>query len=66
MNRDEKTVVRFLIALFGVILGYFISTKAYAYFIETGVTPDIAVGGSIAIFALILGAFGLIAVKINL
>jgi len=66
LNKDEKTVVRFIIALFGVILGYLISTRAYTYFIETGVTPDVAVGGSIAIFALVLGAFGLIAVKVNL
>ena len=66
MNSDERVIVRFIIALFGVILGYVISTKAYAYFIETGVNPDVAMGGSIAIFALVLGAFGLIAVKVNL
>lgn len=66
MNKDEKTIVRFVIALFGVALGYVISTKSYTYFIETGVTPDIAVGAAIAIFALILGAFGLIAVRVNL
>lgn len=66
LNKDERLVVRFFIALFGVFLGYVIQQKAYAYFIETGVTPDVAVGGSIAIFALVLGAFGLIAVKVSL
>lgn len=65
-NLSEKVVARFFIAVVGIILGYLISTKAYTYFIETGVTPDVAVWGSIAIFALILGAFGLIAVKVNL
>jgi len=66
LNSNERFFFRFIIALFGVVLGYGIQQKAYEYFIETGVTPDVAVGGSIAIFALVLGAFGLIAVKVNL
>ena len=66
MNRDERAGVRIIIAIFGVILGYFISTDAYNHFIATGVSPNVAIGGSIAIFALVLGAFGLIAVRVNL
>lgn len=66
LNRDERFIVRFLIAVSGIVLGYIIQQRGYTYFIETGVTPDVAVWGSIALFALVLGALGLIAVKVNL
>ena len=66
MRNEEETAVRFVIGLIGAILGYIISNRAYTYFIETGVTPDVAMWGSIVVFALVLAAFGLVAVKVNL
>lgn len=39
---------------------------AWGAFLNGGVTPDVAAGLSVAVFALILGAFGLIAVRVNL
>jgi len=63
---SQKAVFRVAIALLGILLGYLISTRAYEHFISTGVTPNLAAGYSLGIFALVLGAFGLIAVKVRL
>lgn len=63
---SETTVARVIIAFIGIVVGYLISSAAYTNFISTGVTPDVASGYSVGIFALVLGAFGLIAVRVRL
>jgi hypothetical protein len=39
---------------------------SWGTFINGNVSPDVAVGLTVATFALILGAFGLIAARVNL
>ena len=55
-----------IIAIFGIVVGYLVSEAAYTNFINTGVTPNLAAGYSFGIFVVILGAFGLVAVRVNL
>lgn len=62
MGKEEKLVI----AIFGLMVAAIGAWVAFDYFIENGVTPDIAAGYAVAIFALILGAFGVIAVRVNL
>lgn len=66
MDRDEKLLFKIVIGILGIVFGYFGATSAFDIFRTNGVTPDVAAGSSVAIFALILGALGLIAVKVDL
>ena len=62
MGKEEKLVIA-IIGLIGAAIG---AWKAFDYFIQNGVSPDFAAGYAVAIFALVLGAFGLIAVRVDL
>jgi hypothetical protein len=66
VKKSESQIVRFVIALIGIIIGYAVFNKTLPYLIELNITPDNAMIGSILLFALVLGAFGLIAVKVDL
>jgi polyferredoxin len=66
MRYEERVIVRILIAIMGLIIGWIAYNAAYTNFIDTGVTPNVAAEYSVIIFALVLAAFGLIAVKIDL
>ena len=62
MGKGEKLAV-ILLGLFVAFLALWLSNN---YFISTGVAPEIAAGYSIIVFLGVLGAFGLIAFKVNL
>jgi len=62
MRNDEK-IAFIILALVCAGIGAGI---AFTSFIDSGVQPDMAAGYTIAVFALILGAFGLIAVSVKL
>jgi hypothetical protein len=66
MTDAGRTAIRIILALLGIFFGWLISSGAYNNFISSGVTPNFAAGYSVGIFALVLGAFGLVAVKVNL
>jgi hypothetical protein len=67
MSREaERTAVRVILALAGVFAGWTAASYAFMYFIGNGVTSDYATGYSIIVWLAVLGAFGLIAVKVNL
>jgi uncharacterized membrane protein (DUF485 family) len=62
MGKGEKLAV--------ILLGLFIAFVALYYsndyFISTGVAPEIAAGYSLIVFLGVLGAFGLVAVRVDL
>jgi len=62
LGKEEKLVFAF----FGIIVAAIGAWLSFDYFTENGVNPDLAAGYVVAIFALILGAFGLIAVRVYL
>lgn len=62
LGKEEKLAF----AIFGIIVAAIGAWLSFDYFIENGVNPDLAAGYAVAIFALILGAFGLIAVSVDL
>jgi hypothetical protein len=62
LGKEEKLVFAF----FGIIVAAIGAWLSFDYFTANGVNPDLAAGYAVAIFALILGAFGLIAVRVDL
>jgi len=67
MSRGAKrAAVKIILALLGVLTGWTAASYAFMYFIGNGVTSDYAAGYSIIVFLGVLGAFGLIAFKVNL
>jgi hypothetical protein len=62
MGKAEKLAVIVL----GLFTAFIALWKSNDYFISTGVAPEIAAGYSIIVFLGVLGAFGLIAFKVNL
>lgn len=61
-RKEEKLAIVFL----GLIVAAFGAWIAFGSFIEQGVDPNLAAGYAVTIFIVILGAFGLIAVKVHL
>lgn len=61
----ERAVVKIFLVLLGVLTGWTAASYAFVYFIENGVTSDVATGYSIIVFLAVLGAFGLIAFKVR-
>lgn len=59
-------VVRFVIGMVGLIIAYFVCPPAYDYMLATNVDPNVAAGLTVSVAALILGAFGLVAVKADI
>jgi len=62
----ERIALRVILALAGVFAGWAVASYAFTYFIGNGVASDYATGYSIVVFLTVLGAFGLIAFKVNL
>ena len=56
----------FNVLLVGLLIAAIGAWASFNEFIGAGVKPDLAAGYAVAIFALILGAFGLIVVRVNL
>ena len=65
-RRLDWVAVRFILVLLGVLVGWTAASYAFMYFIRNGVASDYATGYSIIVFLAVLGAFGLIAFKVNL
>ena len=63
---SRRTALRVILALLGVLAGWAVASYSFMYFIGNGVTSDYAAGYSIIAFLAVLGAFGLIAFKVNL
>jgi hypothetical protein len=67
MSRGEKkAILRIILALLGVLVGWTAASYAFVYFTQNGVTSDYATGYSIMVFLAVFGALGLIAFKVNL
>jgi hypothetical protein len=67
MSRGAKrTAIRIILALLGVFVGWAAASYAYVYFAGNGVTSTLATEYSIILWLVVLGAFGLIAFKVNL
>lgn len=62
----KRTALRIILALLGVLVGWTAASYAFIYFTGNGVTSDYATGYSIIVWLVVLGAFGLIAFKVNL
>ena len=62
MGKGEKLAV----ILLGLFIAFIALWQCYDYFISTGVASEIAAGYSVIVFLGVLGAFGLIAFKVNL
>jgi hypothetical protein len=60
------SLARIGLVFLGLFLGAIGAAISWGTFINGGVSPDVAAGLTVAVFALILGAFGLIAVKFTL
>ena len=58
--------LKIILVLLGVFVGWAVASYAFMYFTGNGVTSDYATGYSIVVFLTVLGAFGLIAFKVNL
>lgn len=58
--------MRIILALLGVLIGWIVASYTFMYFIQHGVTSDYAAGYSIIAWLAVLGAFWLIAFKVNL
>ena len=65
-GRAERVAVRIILALLGILMGWTVASYAFIYFTENGVTSDVAAVYSTIGFLAVLGAFGLIAFKVNL
>jgi len=67
MNRGEaeKTALRIILTLLGVLVGWTAASYAFMYFTGNGVTSDYATGYSIIVWLAVLGAFWIIAFKLN-
>jgi hypothetical protein len=66
-RKTERAPVRiFLLVLLGILVGWTAASYTFMYFTGNGVTSDVATGYSIIVFLAVLGAFGLIAFKVNL
>jgi hypothetical protein len=65
-RRGENAALRIILALLGILIGWAAASYAFMYFIDNGVTSDYAAGYSIIVFLAFLGAFGLVAFKVNL
>jgi hypothetical protein len=62
MGKGEKLAI----AIIGLLAAAIGAWKAFDYFVQNGVGPDFAAGYAVVVFALVLGAFGLIAVRVDL
>lgn len=62
MGKEERIAIAFI----GLLVAAFGAWLAFDSFLERGVNPDLAAGYAVVIFIVILGAFGLIAVKVRL
>ena len=60
------SLVRIGLVFLGSFLAAIGAAVSWGTFINGNVSPDVAAGLTVATFALILGAFGLIAVRVNL
>ena len=65
-RRAEGAVLKIILVLLGVLVGWTAASYAFMYFIRNGVASDYATGYSIILWIAVLGAFGLIAFKVNL
>jgi hypothetical protein len=59
-------LARIGLVLLGLFLGVIGAAISWNTFSHGNVSPDVAAGLTVATFALILGDFGLIAVRVNL
>jgi len=64
-RRADRTVLRAILALLGVLVGWVAASYAFMYFIGNGVTSDYATGYSVIVFLAFFGAFGLAAFKVR-
>jgi hypothetical protein len=62
----RRTALRVILALLGILVGWVVASYAFMYFTGNGVTSDYATGYSIIVWLVVLGAFELIAFKVNL
>jgi len=60
------SLARIGLVFLGLFLGAIGAAISWGTFMHCNVSPDVAAGLTVATFALILGAFGLIAVRVNL
>ena len=62
MGKEEKLVL----AMFGLMIAAIGAWLSFDYFTKNAVEPNIAAGYAVIIFLAVLGAFGLIAVRVDL
>jgi len=62
MGKGERIAIAFI----GLLVAAFGAWLALDEFIRRGVNPDLAAGYAVIVFLAILGAFGLIAVRVRL
>jgi hypothetical protein len=58
--------LKIILVLLGILVGWTVASYAFVYFIGTGVASNYATGYSIILWLAILGAFGLIALKVKI
>jgi len=65
-RRAEGAVLKIILVLLGVLVGWTAASYAFMYFIRNGVASVYATGYSVILWIAVFGAFGLIAFKVNL
>jgi len=64
-GREKVVALKIILILQGVFVGWSVAAYAYVYFTGIGVTSDYATGYSIILWLAVLGAFWLIAFKVE-
>ncbi len=64
-ERVDWAVLRVILALLGVLIGWVVASYSYMYFVGNGVASDYAAGYSSIVWFAVFGAFLLVAFKIK-
>ncbi len=62
---DRRTALRVILCLLGVVAGWAFASYAYLFFAWNGVTSDVATGYSVVVWFIVVGAFLLLAFKVQ-